>query len=376
MRRHAAIPRTPQPRGEAGFTLIELLVSVVLMLLVTGAIFSIVDPSTSTSRAQPEATDLQQRMRIGTDQISKDLLMAGAGTYSGPTNGSLANFFAPILPFRMGTLYPTEYATRFFDDRITIAYVPNTAAQTKVKEKMPQPSAEVKAGPQPNCPVNDVLCGFRDGMRALVYDRSGSFDFFTVTQVQADSTGTPHIQHAPPINPNQFSKAYDSDADISIVETHTYFRDPNTNQLMHYVGDATPPEPVIDNVVGLRFQYFGDPLPPREPRPPTGTANCIYDAGGNLTMGSLAGTGSSLVELPEDLIKQGPLCGSAPNQFDADLYRVRKVRVTLRIQAPDMLRGTDAFLFQNPGISTSAYRMIPDYEMTFEISPRNMNLTR
>jgi hypothetical protein len=41
-----------------------------------------------------------------------------------------------------------------------------------------------------------------------------------------------------------------------------------------------------------------------------------------------------------------------------------------------MLRGTDAFLFQNPGISTSSYRMIPDYEMSFEISPRNMNLTR
>ena len=33
------------------------------------------------------------------------------------------------------------------------------------------------------------------------------------------------------------------------------------------------------------------------------------------------------------ILTDGPYCGSGDNQFDADLLRVRKVRVTLRMQA-------------------------------------------
>ena len=76
------------------------------MLTVTGAIFSLMNPAQGTSQAQPEVADMQQRMRVGSDALFKELMMAGAGPYQGATTGSLVNFFAPILPRRIGRAEP------------------------------------------------------------------------------------------------------------------------------------------------------------------------------------------------------------------------------------------------------------------------------
>ena len=77
--------------SEAGFTLIEMLVSTALIVLVTGGVFSMLNPSYGTFQAQPEVADMQQRMRVAADTIQKDLVMAGAGTYSGFMVGTLDN---------------------------------------------------------------------------------------------------------------------------------------------------------------------------------------------------------------------------------------------------------------------------------------------
>jgi prepilin-type N-terminal cleavage/methylation domain-containing protein len=44
--------------SEAGYTLTELLVSVAIMLVVTGAIFSLVNPAQGSAQVQPEIADL------------------------------------------------------------------------------------------------------------------------------------------------------------------------------------------------------------------------------------------------------------------------------------------------------------------------------
>jgi type II secretory pathway pseudopilin PulG len=386
--------QTSRRRRDAGFTILELLIAAAIMLLVTGAIFALVDPSHGMYRTQPEASEMQQRARVASDLLSKDLVMAGAGIYLGEASGSLIRYFAPVLPFRMGELYPTEPLQRYFPDRITIAYVPNTPSQTGVRDAMPQESANTKVLHQQNCgDVNGAvkitcpdgsqsdgtLCGFCVGDRAVIFDETGSFDFFSITQLQADNNGgNPGalIQH----RRQQLSKHYCAEDDppmvqcadpghdpqIAKIETHTYFRE--GNQLFHYTGDNVPPIVVADNVVALRFDYFGDPAPP------TGTG-CAAAQG----LPTLPSNGASLVELPEAILRDGPFCPDPahPNSFDADLYRVRKVRVSVRVQAPDELRGSNnPFLFLNPGRSTSAYRAIPDYEVNFEVTPRNLNLTR
>jgi prepilin-type N-terminal cleavage/methylation domain-containing protein len=380
-----------------GFTLIELLVSMTIMLLVIGGIFSMVDPGRGISKTQPEVADMQERMRIAADQLEKDLLMAGAGTYSGAGLGALANFFPPILPRRIGKKYENvDSDVLFYDDRITIAYVPDTAAQTTVAWPMPQPSSEIRTTYQPGCPLDvnplDALCGFKEGMRVLIFDATGAYDFFTITEVQSTGSGstsdpaTGHLQHNPTMNANaDLSKAYQVGAQIALVETHVYWQNQPSAQLFHYDGsintDGTFPDyPFVDNAVQLRFTYFGDPNPPLLPRPAAGSSNCIIDVAGNPTLPLLPSTSSSLVQLTKAQLEDGPWCGVAPNRFDADLYRVRKIRVELRVQAGlSELRGknpTGQTLFVNPGNSTSAYQRVPDYSMSFEVAPRNMNLAR
>jgi prepilin-type N-terminal cleavage/methylation domain-containing protein len=358
---------------ERGYSLVELLVSMAIMLVVTGAIFQLVNPSQSTSQVQPEVQDMQQRMRVASDSLFKDLVMAGAGPYQGPVTGSLMGFFAPIVPRRIGRLNP-DPSDSAFDDRLTITYVPNTYSQTTITQPMPLPSAELKVSAQAHCPQGQNLCGFGIGDEVIIFDNSGHFDTFTVTEVQ-DAAG--HMQH----RGQNFSYTYQPGASITQVRTHSYYLDAVNRQLRDYDSDSND-FPVVDNVVGLKFEYFGDPNPPTQPKPPITVANCLYDGTGNYIatgMQTLTTGGGSLAPLPISMFKDGPWCGSigSTNQFDADLYRIRKVKVTLRIQTPlAALRGQNPLLFANPGTSRSGQKFIPDLVASFEVSPRNMNLSR
>ncbi len=77
------------------------------------------------------------------------------------------------------------------------------------------------------------------------------------------------------------------------------------------------------------------------------------------------------------MLTNGPFCGGGSNQFDPDLLRVRKVRMTVRLQVGSaQLRGTDQTLWRNPGQAQAAQKLVPDYAVTFEVTPRNLNLAR
>lgn len=354
---------------DAGFSLVESLVSLVLMLAVTGAVFGLLNPNTQISQGQPEAMDMQQRARVAADVLARDLFMAGAGLYAGPQAGALTSYFAPVIPRRMGFQNADAY-TVARADAITIQYIPNTYSQTTIKAAMPQQSAELKVEDMPNCPKGQELCGFTTGMTILIFDDMGHFDTFTVTNVQNQAG---HLQH----NQQGLSFPYQPGAFVAQAETHTYYLNTATRQLRHYNGYLVD-VPVVENVVGLTFTYFGDPNPPRAPKPPAGVANCLYDGAGNLVGGlqTLAGQGGSLAELPLPMLSDGPWCGSGSSQFDADLLRVRKVRIDVRVEAgADALRGTGSE-FVRSGFSKSALRTLPDFSVRFDVTPRNMNLGR
>jgi hypothetical protein len=364
-----SIRRTPA--SDAGYSLVELLVSAAIMLVVTGSIFQLVNPSQGISQTQPEVADMQQRMRVSTDTIYKDLVMTGAGPYQGATTGSLLNFFAPILPYRAGQVNNDALSGVYYrPDAITLVYVPNTSAQTTIRDPMPNVSAEIKVNPQNNCPIGDDLCGFREEMSVLIFDVTGAWESFEITQVQ---TSALHMQH----RGQQFQKAYDAGSVIVEAQFHTYWLDSVNDRLMHYDGITTD-LPVADNVVGLNFEYFGDPNPPLAPKPVIGVANCLFDAAGNSLMPTLPLTSGSLVELTGAMLSDGPWCGvGGSSQFDADLFRVRKVRVAIRTQASSgTLRGSNTSLFVRPGTAQGGERFIPDYATEFEVAPRNMNLSR
>ena len=363
---------TARPRrtagGQAGYSLVELLVSTAIMLTVTGAIFSLMNPAQGSAQTQPEVADMQQRMRVGNDTLFKELVMSGAGPYQGPVTGALVNFFAPILPRRLGRVNP-DPATVFKDDTITLSYIPNSYSQTTISDPMPNVSAELKVTDQPNCPSGENLCGFTEGMEVIIFDTNGNFDFFTITEVQDAAA---HLQH----RGQDMSVPYDAGASVTQIVSNTYYLNRDTHKLMRYnLNDEDTP--LVDDVVDLKFEYFGDPNPPTAPKPVLGVANCLYDAGGNLRLPVLAADEGSLAPLTADILTDGPMCGGGTNQFDADLFRVRKVRVTMRVQAANpALRGLDTRLFANPGTAKGGERYVPDYALSFEVSPRNLNLVR
>jgi prepilin-type N-terminal cleavage/methylation domain-containing protein len=394
-------------RSARGFTIIEMMISMAIMVGITGVIFSLVDPAHGTYRTQPEVADMQQRLRVGSIFMSTDLMMAGAGSPAGSKLlGSLMNFFAPVQPNRLGQINSDVEAGVFYrPDTITMMYIPPNAPQTTLDEEMPQTSSELKVAAQPNCPPGNDLCGFEDGQRILIFDDTGSYDDMTLTQIQ---TASLHLQHNKSVPGNDLSKKYGAGAQVAQVMQRTYYHNAATNQLMYYDGDQRD-EAVVDNVVALAFTYFGDPRPPvllkpvvlgdpppfttYGPKPPVlgvpnppwaNGENCAFlvDPGTGLhasRMPDLAPNAERLVPMTEAMLTDGPWCPDnvSQNRFDADLLRLRKIGVVMRVQvsAAD-LRGPAGVLFRNGGTSTSARSLVPDQEIRFEITPRNFNLGR
>lgn len=356
---------------EAGFTLIEMMVSMMIMMVVTGALFHMVGDANSGFRTQPETADMQQRLRVAADMIYKDLLMAGAGPDQAATLGSLGNYLPSIRPARRGTLNP-DGALTFSPNRISIVYVPRTRAQTRLAFDMGSAAGDLTIDTAaPGCPGGSP-CGFSVGSRALLFDPSAAgagYELFTVT-----GTGIATLEHAAPNR--AFTRLYTANAPVTEVEEHIYYLDTNTRRLMHYDGGQGD-SPLVDNVVALNFTYYVDPNPNSAPRPADGLANCLYDAGSPPVpkLADLGGT--ALVRLTAGQLTDGPTCGVGENQFDGDLLRVRKVRVTIGVQAGlASLRGGDSKTFANAGDSSQATTMVPDYRVSFEVAPRNLNLIR
>jgi prepilin-type N-terminal cleavage/methylation domain-containing protein len=387
-------------RNESGFSLLEVMVSTAIMLVVTAGVFTVLNPSQGAYSQEPEVADMQQRLRVSTDTLYKDFVMAGAGAYNGSLTGSLASFFAPILPYRNGSANDDPPGT-FKTNVVTLMYVPSTTSQTSMQGHGPsQGSSEVAVNQEPGCPSGDPLCGFWTGMQALVYDDTGNYDTFTVTNVQDNAM---HLQH----NSDKWTYQNYNPASTKIVQlsSHTYYLKADaptqTYQLMHYDGGIGPDVPVVDNVVGLNFDYYGEPQPPQlldatklttsyGPHPPSlantyGTyppgENCVFQVVGGFQVPRLPvlGNGPALVKLDATNLTDGPWCpdNANPNRWDADLLRIRKIVVTVRVQAAlASLRGPASALFSVGGTSQKSTGWVPDHEVRFQVTPRNMNLGR
>jgi hypothetical protein len=222
-----------------------------------------------------------------------------------------------------------------------------------------------------------------------------------VFSVEAIGTGTLHVSHrgtAP-------SAAYPGGALVSEARLVTYALKVDAtgvSQLTRHDGWAAE-LPVVDNVVAMRFTYFGEPRPPRlivdpldasaavptyGPAPPligetqAGWApgeNCLFQVVDGVHVPRLPALDAAvaMVELTPSLFTDGPWCpdATAPNAYDADLLRVRRVRVTLRVQsAVASFRGPAGALFLKGGTARGGARYVPDLEVPFDITPRNLNL--
>jgi hypothetical protein len=393
-------------RSQAAFTIAELIIAMGLTIVVAGAVLAALDPARVIFQVQPEVHDLQQRLRVAVEAVHKDLLMAGAGPYTGPRAGPLHHVLAPIMPYRAGEVGGGAVDGVFYrPDAMSVISVPSTAAQALI-ESVAFAGERLAIGVAANCGPGafDRLCGFDAGTRVLLFDGGGRFEFGTVVAVDGRTVMLEGSGLRGRVGPGP-------GAMLTEVSMHTYFGDRERGtgvpRLMHYDGRLTE-LPVVDHVVAIAFEYFADPAPPLVladaegvaegerpsttygPAPPPVDAaagdgvwgpgeNCVFvmvDGGHVARLPWLAAAGT-LVRIDPAMLTDGPWCPDAfdPNRFDADLLRVRRVSVTVRVEAADdALRGPRGREFFRGGLSTSARTRVPDQALRFDVSPRNMNL--
>lgn len=397
--------RDSVPPAYAGFTLVELLIAMAVTMAIAAAAYMLTGQAERIFAAQPEQSDVQQRLRVGVDALQQDLIMAGAGTFAGPAGGPLNHALAPVMPYRaFGDAPDPEQSVFFRTDTVSVVFVPLTAAQSVLAAPLPPGALDVQLAAAPNCPAptSTQICGFAVGTRALIADDRGNWDIFSVTQAGVGVATMAH-RAAPS------SVAYAAGSLVAEVRLAMFSLkpDPSTGafQLVRHDGWATE-LPLVDDVVALRFDYFADPNPPRRttiplddpkgpwttygPKPPPldgmqgdwpAGENCTFLVvdGAHVPRLPVLAAGTAPIDVTPASLTDGPWCPdpTASNRFDADLLRIRRVRATLRVQAASAaLRGPAGALFFTRGTARAADRAVPDLEVQFDVAPRNLNLDR
>jgi prepilin-type N-terminal cleavage/methylation domain-containing protein len=350
-------------RETRGFSLIEVLIATAISLAATLLACQLAAGAQANWRANGARADLQQRARAVADMLTRALLEAGGGPLAGEASGPLLRHIPAVLPRRIGIRGADPFDAFRSDAFTTIHVLAETAHATLAIPAGPGATV-LELAAVAGC-VNPT-CGFSDGATALVLDPSGAYDIYTVTTVSgAELT----VRERGPGS----GRSHAAGSPVLSIDSSSFFVDPASATLHRYDGDSSD-LPAIDDVVGLGVRYYGAVLPPLWPMPPACQANCLYDATGSYQaalMPTLAGV-AGLVEIDAALLTDGPWCGSGGTLFDADLLRVRRLRVDIRLQASDpAARGRDRGRFLNPGTSRSETTQVADVTVSIDVAPRN-----
>jgi hypothetical protein len=382
-----------------GFTLAEFLIAGAVALVLTAGLLTVVDPSHSATRARAAAIDIQQRLRAASEAMSADLYAAGSGPVNGVFGKSLGTITPVILPFRVGPRGDPAGTAR--SDAISLITTAGSGAAAVLTATFVPALGVAQIAATPACPVGDLACGIGVGAAVLLLDGRGQSDLFNVTVVAGGSLS---------LEPRGMtsSRSFPPGALLVPVTVTSYYLRPGSTsegaQLMSGDGDRSD-MPFVDYVAGLTIELLGDPQPPRlspagaSPHaatygpvpPPLGVddgrddwpagENCTFLASGGEQRSRLATLppGAGPVLLPHGTLTDGPWCpdSSAPNRFDADLLRVRAVRVTIRFEATSAtVRGIDARLFVHPGTSRDPSGWAADRQVVFDVVPRALHVGR
>ena len=297
--------------NERGYSLVEMLVALTILLVVFGSLCEVLSPAHATALVQAELQDMQQRARVVSDRLTHDLWLAGAGATSGTRGGPLARYFAAVLP-DVCCGPAADPAGSSFSDRVTMVYLPRGSPEAALASPIAADSLRLDLASGPSCPTTMPVCGFADGDLLVVFDDSGRYDFFTLDLASGVPTLHPEA--------GGFDARYETGSTVCRAVIHSYFREAGSNRLFAVDGFAAA-QPFVDGVSALRFDY------------------------GDLAAMAL-----------NPMFGDGPWRGSAGTAYDADVLRIRRVRVSFSIRS---------------GIDLSGSMRVPDLTSSFEVALRN-----
>lgn len=346
-----------------GFTLVEVLIAAVVGLAALVVIAPLLQFAGATSRTLPATADIDQRLRAAVAFIERTLTRAGEGFAAGPHAGPLAALMPSVFPHRRRVDGGSDAPLTAVSDRITVWRSDGSLARATLSSGTSSGVDPLSLWWAPPCAATIAACRFNADEQAVVHDRLGRFAAF---RVEAPVGG--NIGHSPADLGLAFAVA--DDPQVARLHATTIAFDAATGQLR--AGRGAAETPLIDHVVAFEIRYFGDPEPPRVTAPPLGTPTCLFDAAGLPVLPTLVPDEGPWVELSPALLSDGPTCGSGTSAFDADLLRIRRVRVRLRLEAVDgRLRGQDPVRFTHPGLARST-AVSADREVVIDVAPRNL----
>lgn len=339
--------------------LAELVVAAAVVVLLLGTVFSLVDPARGALGVQPEIAEMQQRLRAGFARLQADLLLAGSGPRAGAV-APLARLRAPVIPALVGHRHPATAGTTFTTDALTVLYAPPGAAAAELASAFSGTPGDVPlAASGDRCPPGVTTCGFEAGSLALVFDAAGRSDIVRVLRVSAGALRLLAVGEGP-------AEPFAAGSSIVPLAVRGYHHDRAAAELRFQNGWVTD-APVLDNVVGVSIRYFGRPAHSVDVRAAAPTAPCLGAALATAPDAD-AGPVQPEEELTAGVLTDGPWCGGRL-PFDVDLFRVRRVRVELRLQASDARhRGREPGLFERPG--SARHNLAPDLLGVIEVTPR------
>jgi prepilin-type N-terminal cleavage/methylation domain-containing protein len=311
---------------DAGYTLIELLVAAALMLLLTAVACHVLVEARATIDVSAERADLQQRGRVALHALSSRLRGAGAGPDRGVAAGRLVRWAPPIWPGSPAGA-PTDFSTA-----VTTLEVLSSVPPATLAFDAPAGTGTLDFEYAPGCPAP---CGFFERMTVLVADGLGDFDVFAVAAIDAGSATVRRLHIGT-------DSSYARGSPALPVDLRTYYFDNSKRELRAFDGDRSD-MPVVNDVVALSFEYVAEAS--------DGTLEAL-DAG---------------------VLQDGPWRGIGIQPYDADLLRIRAVRVSIRLQAGSVAcRGADPRWFLNPGTAVETLRLVRDISMHTYVTSFNL----
>ena len=345
--------------------LLETVVSMAIVVTLLGAVFSLLDPAQGAVAAQPQAADMQQRARAAFADLHRDLLMAGSGKGPGART-ALSWLRAPIVPGRIDGA--ATGAERSDAPGFTVLYAPPGDSGAHLASGLPAEPGEVLVSltPGPGC-RRPPRCGVDSPGSALVFDPRGRSELFRVTRARGSEVSMRRL------GPGA-GAAFPPGASIVPVTVRGYALDRRRGQLRRH-GATAATLPFLDGVVDLTVRYFGGPLPMLTPASSVDdaadrvAAPCLVAAaGGGRTPGAPV---SPVRELAAAELTDGPWCEGGL-RFDVDLFRVRRVRIAIRLRvADDAWRGRDLLAPGPPG-RPGRTTGVPDLTVRFDVAPRGL----